>query len=275
MANYPYLTGGSLTGNPAYAGSAAIPGYATQATSTTSSGIPELRPSVVSGLQTALKGELPQDVTDQIRQHAAEFGVASGMPGSEFSGYAGLKNLGLTSLDEVRRAQSLLAPEYRQSTSYSGNPHGNVNMNIGMGGTVPATLQRSPSAPGQPEPLAKEPDHNALIGDFLAKYLPGSKGGSTSTGMAPMGSTPSDLRLAVPGFGTGLNIAGTMGRQQPTSSGSMFSGSQDQYDQYLLDQLAQQGVADPSWASNYDPFGDLSGSFTGDINSDSGEDYYG
>lgn len=62
-----------------------------------------------TSLGGALRGELPQDVVDQIRQHAAEFGVASGLSGSEFAGYQGLKNLGLTSLSRITGAENLLA----------------------------------------------------------------------------------------------------------------------------------------------------------------------
>jgi hypothetical protein len=245
---------------------AGIPGYATSATTNSQSGIPELRPKVVSTLDTALSGGLPQDVVDQMRQHAAEFGVASGMPGSEFSGYQGLRNLGLTSLSQINRAQDLLAPGYRESTSYSGNPQGGPsshtsNWNVG---SVPGTLQRggggaAPAPAGQPG----KPDNQSLVGDFLAKYLPGSRGGGTSTGMAPMGSTPQDLRLAIPGFGTGLNISQQNWGQQPVSSGSMYMGPDNGLDQsWFEDQLAG------------DPLSDFNGSFTGDINYDYGDFEY-
>lgn len=223
-----------------------IPGYATNVTTSQNTNFPELRPKVASNLSEALSGQLPQDVVDQVRQHAAEFGVASGMPGSEFSAYNGLRSLGLNSLSQVNRATDLLTPGYRESVSASGNPQGNVqgaggNWNVG---SVPGTLQRGGGgAPPAPMTQPGKPDSQSLVGDFLAKYLPGAARTGTSTGMAPMGSTPADLRLAVPGFGTGLNIANNYG-QQPTSSGSMYMGNAEDYD---LNQLAQQGIADPSW----------------------------
>lgn len=45
-----------------------------------------------------LKGELPQDVLDQIGRESAAYGVASGTVGSQFSGYRGLRQLGINSL---------------------------------------------------------------------------------------------------------------------------------------------------------------------------------
>jgi hypothetical protein len=246
-----------------------FPGYATNVTTTQNTNFPELRPKVQANLDTALSGGLPQDVVDQIRQHAAEFGVASGMPGSEFAGYQGLRNLGLTSLSQINRATDMLAPGYRESVSASGNPQGNVqggggNWNVG---SVPGTLQHAgaPAPPGAPMQPNK-PDSQSLVGDFLAKYLPGAaRSTGASTGMAPMGSTPPDLRLAVPGFGTGLNIAQGNYGDQPVSSGTMYMGSREGYNPPGLDE---------SWFTDQLGPDEFSGSFTGDINSDFG-DYYG
>lgn len=43
-----------------------------------------------------LEGNLSPSTIANIRNHAASFGVSSGMPGSDFQGYQGLTNLGLT-----------------------------------------------------------------------------------------------------------------------------------------------------------------------------------
>jgi hypothetical protein len=43
-----------------------------------------------------LTGQLSPSTINNIRNHAASFGVTSGMPGSQFQGYQGLANLGLT-----------------------------------------------------------------------------------------------------------------------------------------------------------------------------------
>lgn len=46
-----------------------------------------------------LRGELPADVLAQMQRSSAAYGVGSGTLGSEFSGYRGLRNLGLSSLE--------------------------------------------------------------------------------------------------------------------------------------------------------------------------------
>jgi len=73
---------------------------------------PALLKQTAASLGGALRGELPEDVQNLLRQQAAEYGVASGMPGSQFQSYAGLRNLGLTSLDRIQGAERLLAPNF-------------------------------------------------------------------------------------------------------------------------------------------------------------------
>lgn len=63
-----------------------------------------------ANITAGLNGELPQDVIDQIRTQAAEFGVSSGLSGSDFSGYQGLRNLGLTSLQRQDEATKMTLP---------------------------------------------------------------------------------------------------------------------------------------------------------------------
>lgn len=43
-----------------------------------------------------LQGELSPETINSIQDEAARFGILSGMPGSQFSGHRGLRNLGLT-----------------------------------------------------------------------------------------------------------------------------------------------------------------------------------
>lgn len=73
---------------------------------------PRLLKQTATSLEGALRGELPEDVQNLLRQQAAEYGVASGAPGSQFQSYAGLRNLGLTSLDRIQGAERLLAPNF-------------------------------------------------------------------------------------------------------------------------------------------------------------------
>lgn len=71
---------------------------------------PNLLSQAQTSLGTALKGQLPSDVQNLLRQSAAQYGVAAGLPGSQFAGYRGLRNLGLTSLDQINKAQAALTP---------------------------------------------------------------------------------------------------------------------------------------------------------------------
>lgn len=65
-----------------------------------------------SNLAGALRGELPEDVQNMLAQQSAEYGVGSGTQGSQFQGYRGLRNLGLTSLDRMKDAESLVAGQF-------------------------------------------------------------------------------------------------------------------------------------------------------------------
>jgi hypothetical protein len=147
---------------------------------------------VLSNLTSALGGELPQDVIDQINQHAAEFGVSSGMPGSGLARYKGLRDLGLTSLARSDAAtQGLLPfvtrPPYRPSvqelpTDRYGplSKPNSAPMVTPRGGasSVPNELMKYLSGGGG-RPAA--PDYSSTFSSLANRFNPG-------TGMAPMGS---------------------------------------------------------------------------------------
>lgn len=251
-----------------YGGPAALPGYATSATTTTNSNFPELQPKVSANLNTMLGGGLPQDVVDQIHQHAAEFGVASGMPGSEFAGYQGLKNLGLTSLSQSNHATDLLAPGYRSTVTASGNPQGNPQGSGGSPwnqGTIPATLQR-PAGGGPAGPAAPVLPATNVVNDFLSKYLPGNRGGTSTGFSSPMGSTSADVNLnpMVPGYGAMQNLTNQFGGQGPVyggpyqgdTSGAGMYPQGNPFDPFAADQGptpggAYAGGGDPQWLTDY------------------------
>jgi hypothetical protein len=58
-------------------------------------GLKQQAGQVSSNVMGELQGVLSPETINMIQQHAAEFGVSSGMPLSEFSGAAGLRSLGL------------------------------------------------------------------------------------------------------------------------------------------------------------------------------------
>lgn len=72
----------------------------------------DLLGQTAGNLSGALRGELPADVLNLLQQQAAEYGVGGGTSGSQFAGYAGLRNLGLTSLDRMKHAENLLANQF-------------------------------------------------------------------------------------------------------------------------------------------------------------------
>jgi hypothetical protein len=93
-----------------------------------SGGIPSYTMAkAIANINSGLSGELPQDVVDQIRTHAAEFGVGSGLSGSDFSGYNGLKNLGLTSLQRQDDATKSLMPFFQTPGGQAQGDQFNVN----------------------------------------------------------------------------------------------------------------------------------------------------
>lgn len=55
--------------------------------------------SVSKDILNQLNGELSPDTISNIKDNAASFGVASGLPGSQFSSYRGLRNLGISTQD--------------------------------------------------------------------------------------------------------------------------------------------------------------------------------
>lgn len=57
-------------------------------------------------IQSQLRGELPADVENQVRQFAAEANVGSGVGGSQFGGYRTARDLGLTSLNLQERGMT-------------------------------------------------------------------------------------------------------------------------------------------------------------------------
>lgn len=54
-------------------------------------------------IQSQLRGELPADVEQRLRQYANEANVAAGVSGSQFGGYRTARDLGLTSLNMTQQ----------------------------------------------------------------------------------------------------------------------------------------------------------------------------
>lgn len=265
MANFYMPTGGYIGNTPVGSAPSNITAEQNAATADKAAAqMNDLRTQTFSNLGGALRGELPPDVVNQIAQQAAEFGVASGMPGSEFAGYNGLRTLGLNSLSRMQHAEDSLTPHFFQpptTVAPQGTHPTQTVTHPASGGSAP--IMRGPSSSPErtnPETGVKTPDTKSLVGDFLSKYLPGGQG--TSSGMAPMGSgtQPTNYSGAIPFFGSGVRAS--------TAAPGFYAGSKEGFDNLSLEQLVDMGLIDPAFgvpeAESYP------GSFVGDIN-DSGD----
>lgn len=64
----------------------------------------DIAKNITGNIDSLSRGQLPQDVQDQISRKAAEMGISTGTSGSDFDKYRSLRNLGLTSLQATDRA---------------------------------------------------------------------------------------------------------------------------------------------------------------------------
>lgn len=125
---------------------------------------------VSKSLEGALRGELPQDVVNQIQQRAAEFGVSSGLPGSQFASYQGLRNLGLTSLDRIKDAEKAISQTWM-------TPAQQANATLGAIGQ------------GYQNQLQQLQYNQALQNSNLANIAAANRAWAQSTGRYNTGST--------------------------------------------------------------------------------------
>lgn len=117
---YPALNLGQIQGDAIASNQAALPGaerLASEVNTFTSDqlnkqleaimpGYSALQKSVTGAISDEVSGKLPKDVLDFLKNQAASYGVSSGTVGSESSGYRGLRNLGLTSLQVAQHGIS-------------------------------------------------------------------------------------------------------------------------------------------------------------------------
>jgi len=203
----PWQLGNLQIGDKVYGAPATAPGAPG-----TTPGAPAVIPPGYSGgipaytmgkatanINSALNGELPPDVIDQLRQHAAEFGVSSGLAGSDFSGYQGLKNLGLTSLQRQDEATKSLMPFFQTPAGQANTDQFNVNnitranqfttntgaaaraaadkaWTAGHAGNVMGGYGGSGAAPIMGGVLGGgygAPPAHAVANDVISRYLPG------------------------------------------------------------------------------------------------------
>lgn len=125
--------------------------------------------TVSKNIMDELNGQLSQSTIDNIRNHAASFGVSSGMPGSQFQGNQGLATLGLTT--EKLQGQGL--------NDYLGAITG-----INKTQTLDPALQTEIATQNSvwnsaPDPAAAAKQQQSLFDEYLKKTM--SPAGGTNT----------------------------------------------------------------------------------------------
>lgn len=130
---------------------------------------------VSKNIMDELNGVLSPSTVNNIRNQAASFGVSSGMPGSQFQGYQGLANLGLTT--EKLQGQGL--------TDYL-----NAITGISKTQTVDPALQTEIATQNSvwnaaPDPAAAAKEQQNLFDQYLKKTM--SPAGGTGAGAGSSG----------------------------------------------------------------------------------------
>jgi len=160
---------------------------------------------ISSNIMNELNGVLSPSTINNIRTQAANFGVTSGMPNSQFSGYQGLANLGLTT--EKLQGQGL-------------SDYLNAITGISKTQTVDPALQTEIATQNSvwnaaPDPEAAAKQQQSLFDQYLAKLQSpagGTGAGATSgrpwwqTGATPAVQTyhtPVGTTLMIPGYAPG------------------------------------------------------------------------
>jgi hypothetical protein len=125
---------------------------------------------ISSNIMNELTGQLSPSTINNIRTQAANFGVSSGLPNSQFQGYQGLANLGLTT--EKLQGQGL--------QDYLGAITG-----ISKTQTVDPALQTEIATQNSvwnaaPDPAAAAKEQERLFDEYLKKTM--SPAGGTGAG---------------------------------------------------------------------------------------------
>ena len=155
-----------------------------------------------------LKGQVPQDVANQIAQMAAERGVATGSIGSPNANTALLRSLGLTSLGLQQQGESELTGAIgRTPTGQQFNP---ASFLVSPGDTQASQYLANllASAP-DPRAAAAEKLNAAMLGANM-----GGRAAGPQQGFQPPAGVPSTPFTGYPGYPTGTPA---LGGQNPPS----------------------------------------------------------
>lgn len=202
-------------------------------------GLQGLQTQAAANIGSALAGELPADVVNQILTNAAEFGVASGTggggadmanlaPGS-LAGHMGLRSLGLSSLDQTRwgagalnaalagaprvnqfdPTQFFVTPEQQQQARLLANyiaaapdPEAGFQRALALqnAGMTRGFGSIPTASPGAPGGGGAPSSTSTMLQDLISRYLQ-SPGGIPAPGQGTTGTTTPPAAPTGPGWG--------------------------------------------------------------------------
>lgn len=144
---------------------------------------------ISANIMNELTGQLSPSTINNLRNQAASFGVSSGLPGSDFSGYQGLANLGLTT--EKLQGQGL-------------QDYLNAITGISKTQTLDPALQTEIATQNSvwnaaPDPAAAAKEEQNLFDEYLKKT------------MSPAGGTVAGAGSGIPWWAHGDALLGSLG----------------------------------------------------------------
>lgn len=155
-------------------------------------------------INAELMGQLSPETVAALQQHAAQFGLSSGLPGSQFSGNQGAAQLGLT----TEQLQSQGLKDYLTATQGIGSMLTPQSLAAEI-----ANRNATMSAAPNPQAAAAQQMANWQQQFAASQGAAGSRGPGGGTGTAPFANPGTDVGSPGPYSGTGPFAA------PPTSSG--------------------------------------------------------
>lgn len=132
-----------------------------------------------------MSGVMPADVTNQVKNYGAMWGVGSGMPGSGMSQNLTLTDLGLTSMQEQQTGQS----NYLNFISGLGSQMNSPEMLTGI-------AENNATMAAAPNPTAAANNEQSLIEQYMKAMNPAS---SNSSWFTPAGADD-NVHLPMPKY---------------------------------------------------------------------------
>lgn len=133
--------------------------------------------SVSGNIMAELGGQLSPGTIRQLQDSAAAFGISSGMPGSQFQGYTGLRNLGLAS--EALTQQGI--KDYNATLPTISSTQ---TVNPALEAQIAETNSINAAAP---DPALAAQEQERLFDKYLSSLMAG--GGGTLGRSGPSGGT--------------------------------------------------------------------------------------